>query len=42
MPHKLLITTLILVVFQNKEPALDKALHDPWCLLISYFLVLDG
>jgi hypothetical protein len=42
MPLKMLITTLIHVLFQNKESALDKVLHDPWCLLLSYFLVLDG
>jgi hypothetical protein len=35
MPLKMLISTLILVLFQKKEPALDKALHDPWCF---YFL----
>jgi hypothetical protein len=37
MPLKLLITTLIPLLFQNKEPAPDKALHNPWCLLLSYF-----
>jgi hypothetical protein len=37
IPLKLLITTLILVLFQNKESTPYKALHDPWCLLISYF-----
>jgi hypothetical protein len=42
MPIKLLITTLIIILFQKKELALDKALHDPWCLLLPYFLVLDG
>jgi hypothetical protein len=38
---KMLITTLIHVLFQKKESALDKDLHDPWCILLSYFLVLD-
>jgi hypothetical protein len=42
MPLKMLITTLNLVLFQKKEPAPHKVLHDPWCLLPSYFLVLDG
>jgi hypothetical protein len=41
MPLKLLITTLIHVLFQTKEPAPYKALHDPWYLLLYYFLVLD-
>jgi hypothetical protein len=41
MPLKMLITTLILVLFQEKELAPDKALHDPSCLLLYYFLVLD-
>jgi hypothetical protein len=34
-----LITTTLLL--QNKEPTQDKALHNPWSLLLSYFLVLD-
>jgi hypothetical protein len=38
----LLILTLIFPLLQSKEPAPNKALHDPWCLLLSYFLVLDG
>jgi hypothetical protein len=42
MPLKMLITTLMSLLFQKKEPAPDKALHDPWCLLLSDFLVLDG
>jgi hypothetical protein len=42
MPLKMLITTLMSLLFQKKEPAPDKALHDPWCLLLSYFLILDG
>jgi hypothetical protein len=37
MPLKLLITTLIHVLFQKKESSPDKALHDPWYLLLSYF-----
>jgi hypothetical protein len=41
MPLKLLITTLIHVLFQKKELTPDKTMHDPWCLLPSYFLVLD-
>jgi hypothetical protein len=41
IPLKMLITALIIVLFQKKELAQDKALHDPWCLLLSYFLVLD-
>jgi hypothetical protein len=41
-PLKMLITALIIVLFQKKEPDPNKALHDPWCLLLSYFLVLDG
>jgi hypothetical protein len=42
IPHKMIITTIFHVLFQKKELAPDKTLHDPWFLLLSYFLILDG
>jgi hypothetical protein len=31
-----------MLLLQSKELTLDKALHNLWILLLSYFLVLDG
>jgi hypothetical protein len=31
-----------MLLLQSKEPTPDKALHNSWGLLFSYFLVLDG